>query len=159
MKKYFLNQPVCAQASLYTHSSVSGDSTQAQTSVTNNSKYSNRGWHWHGTHHVLRAFARVCAQLLSHVWLFAIPWMDCSPQVPQSMWFSGKNTRMGCHFLIQGSSQSRDRTCVSPVAPDWQVGSLPRHYLGSLREFLHPSSILTIPGDSVVKNLLASVGD
>ena len=152
MKKYFLNQPVCAQASLYTHSSVSGDSTQAQTSVTNNSKYSNRGWHWHSTHHVLRAYSAMSDSLQSHEWTVA-------HQVPQSIWFSSKNTRMGCHFLIQGSSQSRDQTCMSPVSPDQQVGSLPRHYLGSLQEFLHPSSTLTIPGDSVVKNLLANAGD
>ena len=48
---------------------------------------------------------------------------------------------------------------VCLLSPDGQVGSLPLHYLGSLHEFLHPSFTLTIPGDSVVKNLLANAGD
>ena len=30
-----------------------------------------------------------------------------------SLDFPGKNTIMGCHFLLQGSSQPRDRTCIS----------------------------------------------
>ena len=30
--------------------------------------------------------------------------------------FPGKNTGVGCHFLLQGSFQPRDRTCVSQVS-------------------------------------------
>ena len=42
-----------------------------------------------------------CAQSLSHIWLFAAPWtVDCQAPLP---WNSpGKNTGVGCHFLLQG---------------------------------------------------------
>ena len=39
--------------------------------------------------------------LLSCVQLFLIPW-TIACQAPLSMEFSGKNTGMGCHFLLQG---------------------------------------------------------
>ena len=32
--------------------------------------------------------------------------------------FSGRNTGVGCHFLLQGSSQLRGRTCVSCLQAD-----------------------------------------
>ena len=39
-------------------------------------------------------------QLLSHVWLFAVPW-TVAHQVPLSMgWY--RNTGTGCHFFLQG---------------------------------------------------------
>ena len=38
---------------------------------------------------------------LSRVRLFATPWAVAC-QAPPSMEFSGKNTEMGCHFLLQG---------------------------------------------------------
>ena len=40
------------------------------------------------------------AQLLSRVRLFATLW-TVACQVPLSMEFPGKNTRVGCHFLLQ----------------------------------------------------------
>ena len=52
-----------------------------------------------------------CAQMLSHVWLIAIPW-TVAFQAPLSIRFPGKNTEMGFHFLLQeifptqGSNQS-----------------------------------------------------
>ena len=39
-------------------------------------------------------------KLLSHVWLCAAPW-TVACQVPLSMGFPGKNTGVGCHFLLQ----------------------------------------------------------
>ena len=39
-------------------------------------------------------------QLLSRVRLFATPWIKAY-QAPPSMRFSGKNTGVGCHFLLQ----------------------------------------------------------
>ena len=75
------------------------------------------------------------AQSLSHVWL-------CNPNGLQSTrllspWdFLGKNTGMGCHFLLQGSSQPRDWTCVSCIAgrffhcwATWEVSVFLRFYL------------------------------
>ena len=37
----------------------------------------------------------------------------------------GKNTGVGCHALLQGSSQPRDQTCVSSISCIRQTGSLP----------------------------------
>ena len=52
-----------------------------------------------------------CAcQPLSRV--FATPW-TVAHQVPLSMEFSRQEYRMGCHSLLQGSSQPRDQTQVS----------------------------------------------
>ena len=49
--------------------------------------------------------------LLSHVRLFAIPWTVAYQASPS--WDSpGKNTGVGCHFLLRGSSQPRDQTWV-----------------------------------------------
>ena len=39
--------------------------------------------------------------LLSCVWFFATPW-TVACQAPLSMRFPGKNTGVGCHFLLQG---------------------------------------------------------
>ena len=47
----------------------------------------------------LRVF--LCAQSLSRVRFFAIPW-TVAHQAPLNMEFPGKNTGMGSHFLLQG---------------------------------------------------------
>ena len=44
---------------------------------------------------------KVKVNSLSRVRLFATPW-TVAYQTPQSMGFSGKNTRVGCRFLLQG---------------------------------------------------------
>ena len=57
----------------------------------------------------------VCSQLLSHVWL-CDP-MDCSTARLLCPWdFPGKNTGVGCHFLLQGIFPTRDWTRVSYVS-------------------------------------------
>ena len=45
--------------------------------------------------------ACVPVQSLGHVWLFVSPW-TAAHQAPLSMDFPGKNTGVGCHFLLQG---------------------------------------------------------
>ena len=57
--------------------------------------------------------SRVCAQSLSCVQLFVAPW-TVAHQAPLSMEFSGKNTGMPCHFLLQGSFLTQGS---SPLAP------------------------------------------
>ena len=48
----------------------------------------------------------MCAKSLSCVWLFATPWtVPC--QAPLSMEFSREETRVGCHFLLQGIFPTR----------------------------------------------------
>jgi len=52
---------------------------------------------------VIAAAAAAAASSLSHVPLFATPWIVARP-APLSMGFSsfpGKNTGVGCHFLLQ----------------------------------------------------------
>ena len=57
----------------------------------------------------------VCACVLSRVWLYATP-QTVVCQAPLSMGFSRKNTGVGCHFLLRGSSRLRDGTQVSCIA-------------------------------------------
>ena len=45
--------------------------------------------------------SKVKAKLLSHVQLFATLW-TVARLAPTSLRFSGKNTGVGCHFLLQG---------------------------------------------------------
>ena len=63
---------------------------------TLDTKRSKSRWH--------RVTERVCVSMLSHfshVWLFATLWI-IAPQAPLSMGSPGKNTGVGCHFLLQG---------------------------------------------------------
>ena len=60
--------------------------------------------------------------------------MDCS--LPGSFVygiFLGKITEVGCHFLLQGSSQPRDQTCIFCLLHllQWQVNALPLSHQGS----------------------------
>ena len=66
----------------------------------------------------------VCAQVGL---LFGTPW-TVAPQTPLSMRFPGKNTGVGCHFLLQGIFPTQKS---SPCLLYWQVGSLPLSYWGS----------------------------
>ena len=63
--------------------------------------------------HVSTRHRVLCAQSLQSCPILCDP-MDCS--LPDSSVHGdspGKNTRVGCHFLLQGSSQPRDQTHVS----------------------------------------------
>ena len=68
------------------------------------------------------------ALLLSCVWLFAIP-MDLRPTGLLCPWkFPGKNTGVGCHFLLQGIFLTQG---LNPHLLHWQADSLPLCHLGS----------------------------
>ena len=54
--------------------------------------------------------------VLSHVLLFATLW-TVAHQAPLSMGFPGKNTRMGCHFLLQGNLPNPGTEPKPPVSP------------------------------------------
>ena len=73
----------------------------------------------------------VCAWSLSRVWLLGTPWTVARLLCPWN--FPGKNTRVGCHFLLQG-------ICPTQAANlhllQWQIESLPPWHLGSLWLFL-----------------------
>ena len=57
---------------------------------------------------------------LSHVQLFVTPW-TIAWQAPLSMGFPGKNTRVGCHALLQGIFPTQE---LNLYLLHWQVDSL-----------------------------------
>ena len=61
--------------------------------------------------------------LFSYVQLFVTPW-TVAHQAPLSMGLSGKNTGVGCHFLLQGiiSTQGSNPCLLHLLC--WQAGSL-----------------------------------
>ena len=70
----------------------------------------------------------LCAQSLSDVRLFVTP-MDCSPTKLLCPWDSpGKNTRVGCHALLQGIFPTE---VLNLCLLHWQADSLPLTHLGS----------------------------
>ena len=73
----------------------------------------------------------VCAQLLSHVQLFATP-RTVAHQAPLSMGlFPSKNTGVGCHFLLQGIFLTQGPNLCLLQLLHWLVDSLPLRHLGS----------------------------
>ena len=80
----------------------------------------------------------VCTCALSHVWLLVTPW-SVACQAPFSWNFPGKNTRVGCHFLLQGIFLTQG---LNPHLLHWQVDSLPLHHLGSPKRSLVFSILL-----------------
>ena len=57
----------------------------------------------------------------------------CDPQPTRLLcpWhFPDKNTRVGCHFLLQGIFPNQG---LNPHLLHWQLDSLPLHHLGSLK--------------------------
>ena len=58
----------------------------------------------------------------SRVRLFVTPW-TVAHKAPLSMGFSGKNTGVGCHFLLQGVFPTQGSSLHWFL--HWQVGSLP----------------------------------
>ena len=71
------------------------------------------------------------AQLLSHVQLFATLWAAAT-RLLCSWDFTGKNTSLGYHFLLQGicSTQGSNSGLLH-----WQVDSSPLSHLENPREF------------------------
>ena len=71
----------------------------------------------------------VCACVLSYFncdSVFATLW-TIAHQVPLSMGSPGKNTGVGCHFLLQGIflTQGLNPPCLFLCLLHWQVGFLP----------------------------------
>ena len=61
----------------------------------------------------------VVLELLGHVWLFAASW-TIARQGPLSMDSPGKNTGVGCHFLLQGIFLTQG---LNPHLLHWQADS------------------------------------
>ena len=79
--------------------------------------------------HIIDVWAKCMLSRVSHVQIFATLW-TVAQQAPLSIGFSGKNTGVGCHCPLLGSSGPRDQPQVSYCLLDWQVGSLPLVPLG-----------------------------
>ena len=70
----------------------------------------------------------VCAQSLSHVWLFGTPW-TVAHQAPLSMGFSRQEHWSGLPCIAPGDLHDPG---IEPCLLHWQVGSLPLNQQGSL---------------------------
>ena len=62
--------------------------------------------------------------MFSHVWLFATS-RTVASQTPPSMGFSGKNTGVGCHALLQGIFPIQGLNSRLLCHLHWQAGSFP----------------------------------
>ena len=60
----------------------------------------------------------------------ATPW-TVACQAPLSMGFPGKNTGVGCHFLLQGIFPTQESNLHLPWLLHWQADSLSLRYLGN----------------------------
>ena len=78
----------------------------------------------------------LCAQMCSHVQFFATPWIVAC-QAPLSWDFPGKNTRVGCYFLLQGIFFNQGIKRMSLHLLQWQVDSLPLCHLSPTKNLLH----------------------
>ena len=71
--------------------------------------------------------------LFSHVQLFVTPW-SVARQDPLSMGFSSKNTKAGCHFLLQGIFLTQGSILCLLL---WWVDSLPLSHQGNLKSIFN----------------------
>ena len=93
----------------------------------------------------LKYFYVAIVQSLSCVQLFVIPWTTAHPTrllCPQG--FSGKNIGVSCHFLLQGSSQTRDQIHVSYIGKQilyhwatWEVQYFLQHMTKSISAYIY----------------------
>ena len=72
----------------------------------------------------------VHVQLFSHVQIFVVL-LSISCQAPLSRNSPGKNTGVGCHFLLQGTFPTQGPNSWLLHLLHWQVDFLQLHYLGS----------------------------
>ena len=72
-------------------------------------------------------WSRCCVHVLSRVWLFVAPG-TVARQLLCPWGFPGKNTGVGCHFLLQGVFQIQGSNLH---LLHWQADSLPLSHPGS----------------------------
>ena len=95
------------------------------------------------------SIVRLCvwAHLLNHIWLFVTLW-TVAHRAPLSMEVSGKNTGMGCRFLLQRIFPTWRSNPRFLSLPHWQADSLPLCLLGSpvVKSIGSPAGILPAEG-------------
>ena len=88
--------------------------------------------------------------VLSQVHLFVTPW-TVACQAPLSMEFPGKNTGVGCHFILQGIFPTQGLNLSLLWLQHWQVGSIQYTVLYNLQN-LHfstcPTNVLFCSGSN-----------
>ena len=77
-----------------------------------------------GKPNVVYMCAKYIPSHFSRVQLFVTLWTE-PPQAPLSMWFSGKNTGVDCHSLLQGAFLTKGSKTRASCLLHWQAGSLP----------------------------------
>ena len=71
------------------------------------------------------------AQVLSPVWLFVISWTVAHQAFLSMEFFSGKNSALGCDFLLQGIFPTQGLYPPVPCLLHWQATCLPLSHLSS----------------------------
>ena len=76
--------------------------------------------------------------------------LDCSPTRLLCLWdFPGKNTEVGCHFVLQWTFPPRDQTCISYVSCiigrfflTWVIGETQAYccWTNSVKRYLYPTN-------------------
>ena len=85
---------------------------------------------WHLKNNDMSFLNHLYMHMLGSIWLFVTPWtITC--QAPLSMEFPGKNTGMGCHFLLWGIFLTQGSNSHLSHLLHWQADSLPLCHLGS----------------------------
>ena len=104
--------------------------------------------------------ACVCAKWIQLYATLCSP-MDCSPPGSSVHWDSlGKNTGVGCHFLLQGIFPTLGSNLSLLYLLHWQADSLPLSHLGSwthhvVVQLLSPVQILMTPWDAACQASLS----
>ena len=101
------------------------------------------------------------AQLLSHVCLF-VPSRTVAHQAPLSMDFPGKNTGVGCYFLLKGIFLTQGSNLCLLHFLHWQADCLPLSHMGSSLKVIRGTKIplslvLFDPVTSTVRNLMSPI--
>ena len=92
----------------------------------------------------------MCVCVLSHIQLFSSPW-TVAPRLLCPWNFPGKNTRMGCHFLLQGIFLTQ-RSSLHLLYPlYWQEDCLPLYPLGNPKRS-HYGTHFWLPSQSIQLN-------
>ena len=80
--------------------------------------------------------------------------LDCSPSGSSVHGiFSEKNTRVGCHFLLQGIFPIQGSNPSLSCLLHWQAGSLPMCHLRSPTFFGAPHCFLLSPGEKILQSV------
>ena len=79
----------------------------------------------------MHVFMLNCVRFFATPWAVTAPTVACNPRLLCPWGFPGKNTRVGCHFLLQGIFQTQRSNLHLLCLLHWQTDSLPLSHQGS----------------------------